>query len=172
MFGIPDYHTLIRTTAVEYTRSHPEQLIESNTENSWIEYLNNMSRQGTWADALIIQSTADSLSVRICIIESHSSFADTKTTDPVTCQTETSLSIGHIAEFHYVSPVPPVPTTEQMFCDTSLSPDLAFGDYKTEKTVNTQSEELRKQQMCQFPRKLQNLRATIDKTRDRGVVKK
>ena len=115
MFGIPDYHTLIRSTAVEYMRSHPEQFIESNTENSWIEYLNNMSRQGTWADALIIQSTADSFRVRICIIESHSNFAHTTTIDPVTCQTETSLSVGHIDEFHYVSTVPAVPNTEQMF---------------------------------------------------------
>ena len=35
-----------------------------------------------------------------------------------------------------------------MFCDNSLSTDLAFGAYKTEKTVNTQSGELRKQQTC------------------------
>ena len=148
MFGIADYHTLIRSIAVEYMKSHPEQFIESNTENSWIEYLNNMSRQGPWSDALIIQSTADSLRVRICLIESHSNFAHTTTIDPVTCQTETRLSIGHIDEFHYVSTVPAVPNTEKMFCDNSLSTDLAFGAYKTEKAVNTQSGELRKQQTC------------------------
>jgi len=108
--------------------------------------LNNLSRQGTWADALIIQSTADSLRVTICIIESHSNFAETTTIRPVTCQTETSLSIGHIDQFHYVSTVPEVLNTEQMFCDNSLSTDLSLGDYKTEKTVNAQSWELRKQQ--------------------------
>ena len=103
-----------------------------------------MSRQGTWADALIIQSSADSLRVRICIIESH----DKTTLDQVKCQTETSLSIGHIDEFHYVSTVAAVLNTEQMFCDNSLSTDLALGYYKTEKTVNTQPGELRTQQTC------------------------
>ena len=32
---------------------HPERFIESNTENSWLRYLNNMCVPGTWADALI-----------------------------------------------------------------------------------------------------------------------
>jgi len=96
-------------------RSHPEQFIESNAENSWIGYLNNALRQGTWVNALIIQSTADSLCVRICILESHSN-----------SQTETRLSIGHIDEFDLVSTVPAVPKTEQMFCDNSLSTDLAL----------------------------------------------
>ena len=32
-------------------RDIPERFIESNTENSWLRYLNNMSIQGTWADA-------------------------------------------------------------------------------------------------------------------------
>ena len=40
---------------------NPERFIESNTKNSWIRYLNNMSIQGTWADALIIQTVADVL---------------------------------------------------------------------------------------------------------------
>ncbi|CAH3035959.1 unnamed protein product, partial [Porites lobata] len=38
---------------------NPERFIESNTENSWLRYLNNMCIQGTWADALIIQAVAD-----------------------------------------------------------------------------------------------------------------
>ena len=54
MFGIPDYHTLIRSTAAEYMRSHLEQFIESNAENSWIDYLNIVLRQGTWVNALKI----------------------------------------------------------------------------------------------------------------------
>ena len=53
-----------------------------------------------------------------------------------------------------------------MFCDNSLGTDLAFGDFKTEKTVNTQSGKLRKQQTYQFPRKLPHLRATFDETRE------
>ena len=32
-----------------------EQFIESNIEHSWQDYLERMSNQGTWADAIIIQ---------------------------------------------------------------------------------------------------------------------
>ena len=43
----------IRTAGVQFMRDNPERFIESNTENSWLRYLNNMCIQGTWADALI-----------------------------------------------------------------------------------------------------------------------
>jgi len=46
-------------------RDNLERFIESNTENSWLRYLNNMCIQGTWADALIIQAVADALKVAI-----------------------------------------------------------------------------------------------------------
>ena len=50
-------------------RDNPERFIESNTENSWLRYLNNMCIQGTWADSLIIQAGADALKVTIQIVE-------------------------------------------------------------------------------------------------------
>ena len=49
-------------------------LIESNTENSWLEYLNNMPLQGTWSDAMIIQAVADQLQLKIFIAETHEHF--------------------------------------------------------------------------------------------------
>ena len=49
----------IRTAGVQFMRDNPERFIESNTENSWLRYLNNMCIQGTWADALIIQAVAN-----------------------------------------------------------------------------------------------------------------
>ena len=51
----------IRTAGVQIMRDNPERFIGSNTENSWLRYLNNMCIQGTWADALIIQAVADIL---------------------------------------------------------------------------------------------------------------
>ena len=44
-------------------RDNPERFIESNAKNSWLRYLNNMYIQGTWAEALIIQTVADVLKV-------------------------------------------------------------------------------------------------------------
>ena len=65
----------IRTAGVQFMRDNPERFIESNTENSWLRYLNNMCAQGTWADAVIIQAVADALKVTIQIVESNQGFA-------------------------------------------------------------------------------------------------
>ena len=42
-------------------RGNPERFIQSKTENPLLRYLNNMSIQGTWADALIFQAVTDAL---------------------------------------------------------------------------------------------------------------
>ena len=49
LYGYPNHHLLIRQAVVQYLSkcSNPERFIESNTENSWNEYINNMSMQGT-----------------------------------------------------------------------------------------------------------------------------
>ena len=52
----------VRTAGVQFMRDNPVRFIESNTENSWLRYLNKCI-QGTWADALIIQAVADALKV-------------------------------------------------------------------------------------------------------------
>ena len=64
-------------------RDNPERFIESSTENSWLRYLNNMSIQGTWADALIIQTVADALKVTIQMLESNQGFEPLSTVYPV-----------------------------------------------------------------------------------------
>ena len=61
LYGNSNHHMHIRTAGVQFMRDNPERFIESNTENSWLRYLNNMCIQGTWADALIIQAVADAL---------------------------------------------------------------------------------------------------------------
>ena len=43
--------------------------------NSWNEYINNMSMQGTWCNALFVQAVADCQNVAIDIIESQENFA-------------------------------------------------------------------------------------------------
>ena len=45
----------VRSAGVQYLRDHTQRgLVEINTENSWLRYVNNMCIQGTWADALIV----------------------------------------------------------------------------------------------------------------------
>ena len=73
----------IHTAGVQFMRDNPERFIESITENSWLRYLNNMSIQGTWADALIIQTAADALKVTIQIVKSNQGFAPLTIVYPV-----------------------------------------------------------------------------------------
>ena len=54
LYGNPNNHSHIRSLGVQYLLQNPEQFIESNADHSWQDYLNNMSCQGTWADAIII----------------------------------------------------------------------------------------------------------------------
>ena len=71
LYGNSNHH--IRTAGVQFMRDNPERFIESsNTETSWLRYLNNTSIQGTWADALIIQAVLDALKVTIQIVNNYS----------------------------------------------------------------------------------------------------
>ena len=45
----------LRNAWVQFMRENPERFIESNTENSWLRYLNHISIEGTWADVLIFK---------------------------------------------------------------------------------------------------------------------
>ena len=95
----------IRTAGVQFMRDNPQRFVGSNTENSWLRYLNNMCIQGTWADALIIQAVADALNVTIQIVESNQGqSAPLTTVYPVQERnTSSTITIGHIDECHYVS---------------------------------------------------------------------
>ena len=85
----------IRTAGVQFMRDNPERFIESNTENSWLRYLNNMCIQGTWADAPIIQAVADALNITIQIVESYQGFAPLTTVYPVQERnTSSTITIG------------------------------------------------------------------------------
>ena len=81
LYGNSNHPMRIRTTGVQFMRDNPER--ESNTENSWLRYLNNKSIQGTWADALIIQAVADALKVTIQIVDSNQGYTPRTTVYPV-----------------------------------------------------------------------------------------
>lgn len=76
LYGTAAYHLQVRAVGIEHLRNHPEHFIESNVEYSWLQYLNNMSRQGTWCDSLIIQAVASALNCTIYITESAENFAE------------------------------------------------------------------------------------------------
>ena len=106
--GDPGSHLYIRQIAIKYLQENPELFIESNTENSWNEYLTNMSQQGSWCDALMVQAVAESQNLRIRIVESHENFAETTMIEPVHIseQPPATIYVGHVDEVHYVSTMP------------------------------------------------------------------
>ena len=104
-----EQHFQVRAAGVAYMRDNPERFIESNTEVSWLEYLNNMSMQGTWGDAMIIQAVADQLKLKMTIAETHDAFSEYSIIQPVGLSSTQQLKdiyLGHINECHYVSALP------------------------------------------------------------------
>ena len=108
LYGEASYHMNIRSVGVEYMRANPDRFIESIAEYSWARYLSNMSLQGTWAEALVIQAVADAYYLTINIVESNQGFASHTAINPVAIQGHepTVINIGHVDEVHYVSTIP------------------------------------------------------------------
>jgi len=106
LYGNPNNHSHVCSLGVQYLLQNPEQFIESNTDHSWQDYLNNMSCQGTWADAIIIQAVANCLNWSIHIAKSFETFAPVTVVQAVNVTGErTNIYIGRISETHYVSTV-------------------------------------------------------------------
>ena len=105
LHGDLSHHLLIRQAGVQYLSNNPERFIESNTENSWNEYIDNMSMQSTWCDALFVQAVADFQNVAIHIIESQENLAGETLIEPhyLARHPSTTIYLGHLEEFHYVS---------------------------------------------------------------------
>ena len=107
LYADPERHFEVRAAGIAYMRDNPERFVESNTEISWLEYRNNMSIQGTWGDAMIIQAVADQLKLKITIAGTHEGFREYSIIQPVSStQQLTHVYLGHIDEYHYVSTLP------------------------------------------------------------------
>ena len=108
LYGEPSYHTYIRSVGVQHMRANPDRFIESITGDSWARYLANMSQQGTWAEALVIQAVANAFHLTINKIESNQGFSPHTAISPVAIpgHEPTVINIGHMDEIHYVSTIP------------------------------------------------------------------
>ena len=69
-----------------------------------------MSRQGTWADHIIIQAVANSHNLRIHITESAPKFSEHTIVSPIVAnepgKNARDICIGHLDEMHYISTTP------------------------------------------------------------------
>ena len=107
LYSDASFHAMIRNRGVQYMVEHPERFIEGNLYNSWSDYLNSMSRIGTWCNALIVQAVSDAFNISINIVESSETFAPYTGMHLINMlNNPLSITIGHIDEVHYVSTAP------------------------------------------------------------------
>ena len=120
LYGTEDRHPQIRAHAIQHLINFPEHFVEHNTDQSWLQYLQNMSRLGTWADHIIIQAVANTNNLRINITESAPNFSESTTVSSIYAESETQrrnlrdIYIGHLEEMHYVSTTPIRPTIQSI----------------------------------------------------------
>ena len=110
LYGTENHHPQIRALAIQHLINCPEHFVEYNTDQSWLQYLQNMSALGTWADHIIIQAVANTNSLRINITESALNFCESTIVSSIYTQPEgrnaRDIYIGHVDELHYVSTTP------------------------------------------------------------------
>ncbi|XP_035697782.1 uncharacterized protein LOC118430856 [Branchiostoma floridae] len=102
-------HLTLREQAVDHLRRNPrnargDHLSDFIPNQTWEEYLDTMSRDGTWGDHVVLQAMADMLGRDVIIVSSVEADNYVTVLHP---QSQTSprisLLLGHYAENHYAS---------------------------------------------------------------------
>ena len=141
LYGIEDRHPQIRALAIQHLINNPEHFVEYNTDQSWLQYLRNMSALGTWADHIIIQAVANTNNLRINITESSPNLSEATTVSSIYAETEAQrrnlrdIYVGHLDELHYVSTTP---TTQ------SISAEITYQATKANPKAISQNSQLTK----------------------------
>ena len=116
LYHTEDRHAQIRALAIQHLIICPEYFIESNTQQSWAQYLQDMSMPGTWADHIIIQAVANANGLRIHITESAQNFSESTVVSSVYAESGRNVRdiyIGHLDELHYVATAPTTQSVSQ-----------------------------------------------------------
>ena len=135
LYGTENRHPQIRALAIQHLINCPEHFVEYNTDQSWLQYIKNMSTLGTWADHIIIQAVANANNLRITITESAPNFSESTTVSSIYTGSETqqrNIYIGHLDELHYVS------TTAITHCISTQPVDQTTSDKAKEISRNSQ----------------------------------
>ena len=140
LYGNPNNHFYVCRVGVQYLVHNPEQFIESNTEHSWQDYLQRMSCQRTWADAIIIQAVSKCFNLSIHIAESNPTFSPVTIVEPMNTTDSLNIFIGHLDELHYVSTVQnrslELPVTDKNKCAQNTDENKSVDDNEKLKAYN------------------------------------
>ncbi|CAH3185622.1 unnamed protein product [Porites lobata] len=89
---------------IGHLQSYPELYIESISNDHWNNYIQQMSKQGTWCDNIIMQAVANAYNCVIHITQSNINSRESTILTPVADQDgRKTIFIGYINELHYVS---------------------------------------------------------------------
>lgn len=54
LYGTAHLHFEIRMSGIAHLNNHPEFYVESISNNTWVNYVQQMSNPGTWCDNIIL----------------------------------------------------------------------------------------------------------------------
>ena len=93
-------------SGISHLHNYPELYIESISDDTWQNYIKQMSIPGTWCDHLIIRAVANAFNCVIHITESNANSLQGTILTPVLQQEiQQTIFIGYINDLHYVSTV-------------------------------------------------------------------
>ena len=106
LYGTADLHVEVRMAGISHLHNYQELYIESISDDTWENYIKQMSKPGTWCDHLIIQAVANAFNCVIHITESNANSLQTTIITPVLQQEiQQTIFIGYINDLLYVSTV-------------------------------------------------------------------
>ena len=76
VYGTELNHSQIGALEIQHVINYPEYFIESNTEQSLLHYLQNVSSEATWSDKIFILAVSHALIMKINAIETAANFSD------------------------------------------------------------------------------------------------
>ena len=104
LYRTADLHLEIRMAGISHLQNYPELYIESISNDYWNNYIQQMSKQGTWCDNIIMQGVANAYNCVIHITESNINSPEGTILTPVADQEgRKTIFIGYINELRYVS---------------------------------------------------------------------
>ena len=91
---------------ISHLHNYPELYIKSISDDTWENYIKQMSIPGTWCDHLIIQAVANTFNCVIHITESNAYSLQATIITPVLQQEiQQTIFVGYINDLHYISTV-------------------------------------------------------------------
>ena len=145
-YNTADLHRRVRLCAITHMRDNQDLYSHtvSGLGHKWETYLHRMSMSGTWSDNIIVQAVANSLSIVIYIVHAFLQSPEPIIINPVSQIREQVIVLGFIPEFHYVSTIRQLQTSNTVFNENTILKDLRKKLKQTEENIAEKNMKRRK----------------------------